>query len=176
MIRIGDRALIKKIRGFHALQETICWKINSRFSHVEPIISKEGDSVDATVPRLKRSNIKKYFNGQYRVWILRPLPKLTKEQAIKFAITTQLCIDMKYDLFSYLGFVINKPLEHKGQLNCAELVLRADHSIGLLERHGGIFISPQSYVDFAMAGMFDIVYAEDCPEQSDFTYLKGGTK
>jgi hypothetical protein len=142
------------------------------YSHIEPVIESNGDSVDVTYPKIKHSNINKYFNGNYRVLLLRPVHTFNRNVWIA-EIKAQ--IGMDYDLLSFAGFALNKNIQNKKSYNCAELVLMADKQAGMLVKRELKFITPQSYFEYAIAGEFEMVFWRDCPVMNDFKILTGGT-
>ena len=166
-IQTGDRLLAKKIKGFNWIQELICWKTNSKFSHIELILNQFGESIDAKFPKIIRSNIKTFFNGNYRVVIIRP----TFEINSNFSMTALNLIGKKYDWFNYCGFASNKPMNDKGKFQCAEVNLIADHSMGQFLKENGMMVSPQTYWDYTVAGKFEVIWQKDCPNLTDYKNL-----
>lgn len=147
--------LMKKVHGFRILEEGISWWLNSKFSHIEPILAPDGKSVDYTFPHARLNNINSY-NSDWRMIIIRPV-NFTPDQSLLWLRTIVETINIKYDLVSYFGFLANKQIQDKDKLNCAEAVLLADQSAGLLTMHDGMFISPQSYWEYTVAGLFQTI-------------------
>jgi hypothetical protein len=167
MLLAGDRVLIKKIRGFNILQELICWKTNSRFSHIEYILDYLGNSIDFRYPKSINSNIRVYFDGNWRVVLMRPNFEITPE----WVETANLLAGVPYDVISYIGFIENKMIEDKRKINCAEGQLICDHIAGQFIKEQGRLISPQTYWDYMIAGKFDLVWSKDCPDYNDLKKL-----
>jgi len=171
MLQSGDIALIKKVQGFRWLQESIAWWLNSEYSHCEPIIDSYGNSVDFTYPTNKASNIQKYFNGQWRVCIISPAVMLSQEQQEAFSDTIKGLVGTEYAPLDYLGFLINKPVHEQGQYHCGSGTLAGCQAAGLLKRHSGAYISPQSFQEYTTAGLFNVVWSSDRATQGDFRDL-----
>ena len=89
--------------------------------------------------------------------IIRPKALISLGEEAKWGGAVSALEGLKYDLLSFVGFMGNKKIQDKDPINCAEGVLMADQAIGLLSLHDGSFISPQSYWDFTVAGIFEIV-------------------
>lgn len=159
MIKICDRALVKKIAGFRWISELISGGTFSKFSHGEPILNAQGDSIDATIPKIKRSNISKYFDGKHRVRILRPLKALNQFELEGWYVN---CIKKEgkwYNLF---------------KRNCAGTIYDADKAIGLLNVTQKV-VTPQMYNLLAEAGcLFEVVYDAYKPDMNDFKKLMEG--
>ena len=168
MLKCGDRLLVKKIKGWKLIPEIICWWTDSKYSHIEPIYRENGDSVDASFPKLIESNIGKYFDGMHRVMLIRPVVAFDD---VKWRTNLADCIGKGYDLLSYLGFVFNKNIQDKAKYNCSELVLLLDRSACILRDYDS-YIRPESYYDFAIAGMFEIVFQKDFADMNDFNKLR----
>lgn len=153
----GDRALIKRRKGFaRYISELICWWTNSKFSHIEPILDSAGNSIDVTVPTIKKSNIRKYLNGDYRVVVIRPVQPIPDLGA--WIMAGHDVLGVRYDLLSYIGYLINKPIQGRKTFNCSEATFYMDQKAGLFKAAQNLFISPQTYADFTVAGMFTVIY------------------
>jgi len=172
MLQIGDHVLTKCEKGWRAIfSELIAWWLHSKFSHVMPVVSESGDVLDITLPKPKITSLAEWFNGNYRVMILRPVTPLTTSEQIKFISTAQQIRSRDYDLKSFLGFLENNPTRDPKKINCAEGTLLCDQSAGILVHHDGVLISPQSYDDYADGGLFQVIYGCNCPTPDDFKAL-----
>jgi hypothetical protein len=132
------------------------------------------DSIDATFPRVKFGNIKQYFNGQWRVLVLRPVPEMTQIQRVVWVNKLLSFIGKKYDVWALLGFLANKSFQTEKKYTCSEILYYADYAVGLFPcGYKGEFISPQTYYDFFIAGMFSVVY-NSCSapaQEKDYEFL-----
>lgn len=173
MVRCGDIALVKKVRGFKVLQEAICWWLNSEYSHVEPILDSNGNSVDfqmgwtakGGISGNRSSNVGKYFNGEWRVTILRP-NFLVDETAFTESLISR--VGTKYALLDYIGFLTNKPISSQGKYHCGSGTLKAYQDSGVLRRHNGKFCSPQSFQEYYVSGLFNEVWSSGCAKVEDW--------
>lgn len=175
MLCPGDRALIKPVDGQRIISEAICWWTNSRYSHIEPIVHHDGTSLNITWPRHKWNNIGSYFDGRHRVVLLRPLPLFNRGQVRAWVkMVRNLKRDYgAYDLKSFLGFLLNKPIEERRSVFCSEGTLMADHAAGFLLRRDYLFVTPESYHEFMIAGAFRKIFDMDRPTREDFLMLRG---
>ncbi len=174
-LQIGDRVLTKCEKGWRAIfSELIAWWLHSKHSHVMPVISTDGQILDITLPRPKITSLVEWFSGKYRVTILRPVAELTAAQQRKFIETAQQIQSRDYDLESFVSFLANSPTRDPRKINCAEGTLLCDQAAGMLVNCDGVLISPQSYDDFATAGMFMMIYSDSCPGPDDFIKLVKG--
>lgn len=162
-LQCGDRALVKRVG--HPISELICWKTNSRFSHVEPIFATDGSSIDATLLYPKLNNVWNYADEGSRIMILRPVPAFTLDQRDAWHRALMVAYDKAlqqplygYDLTTYFGFAGNKRADDKQRVNCAELCFLPDRAAGLFPLEDGYLISPQSYWDYAVAGAFEVIF------------------
>lgn len=182
MIKIDDRILTKRM-GFW-ISEGISGATFSKFSHIEPILNSQGDSIDATFPKIKRSNISQYFDGKHRVRIIRPLPSplFGKED-----IYPLLCSPPPLS-FLFKRVALNQ-LELEGwyvncikkigkwynlfKRNCASVCFDADRAVGRLM---GVSIktpTPEMHNLLAEVGCeFEIVYDAYKPNKEDFKKLR----
>lgn len=162
MVRIlfGDRILVKQVKGFRPLSELISGATFSKYSHAEPILNEKGDSIDATWPRVKRSNIDKYFDGRHRVKILRPIHKMDKSQEAAWLTCCIMKVGKWYNLW------------HR---NCAGVVYDADRLVGILGLIKQEVFTPQMYLVFADGGcVFETIFEAECPTEEDFKKLVEG--
>lgn len=176
MIKIGDKVLTKQIKGIgKIISESICWWTNSSYSHIVSILSSEGIVLDATFPKPLKRNLSHYFDGNHRICIIRPVPKFTKVDTLKFlnaADTVFKLIDTKkigYDLTSYVGYIFNKKIQDKELFNCSESALFCDQFAGRFLKHDGYFITPQSYYEYMIAGAYEVIYQKDYATIDDLT-------
>jgi len=172
MLQIGDRVLTKCQKGYKAIgSELIAWWLHSRWSHIMPVVSEDGDVLDITIPRPKIVSLKEHCNGAYRMVILRPVTPFDENQKKWFKGMAECLAGREYDLISFVGFLRNANTQDPSKVNCAEGTLLCDQAAGLLTSHDGKLISPQSYDDYATAGLFKVIYGDAYPTPDDFDRL-----
>ena len=181
MIQAGDLVLIKKITGFHFMQEGICWWLNSKHSHAEGILTEDGYSMNFTMKFNKTKmqfyhthvhNIEIYFQGHHRITILRPTG-ITKEQQDKFVNSLLNKVGTKYALLEYLGFLSNKVIDDPTKWHCCSGTLQAYHDAGMFLKRNMDFISPASFEEWScFPQIFEIIFDKDKPTEEDFINLK----
>lgn len=159
LLQSGDRLLTKRIKGpYKFFSEAIAWKLNSEFSHVVPVFD-EFNCLNIIWPEPEWADNRHFFTGDFRVLVLRPALPLTDKQTVRWRRAVIEVRKKKYDLKSFAGFASNKDTQNPRQVNCSEGTLYCDRAMGLLMRPDTArLISPQSYKNFADAGLFNIIY------------------
>lgn len=152
----GDRILTKRMKGPAAIfSEAIAWWLHSRWSHILPVVS-ETEAVNIIWPAPHFAEVAHFTGGDYRWKVLRPTVPFDRTAWLRTAIGLK---RFDYDLESFGGFLTNDgKFQNARQINCAEGVWMCDRAAGLLAEHDGRLISPQSYDDFAAAGLFEVIY------------------
>jgi hypothetical protein len=107
---------------------------------------------------VRTGNIRDYLGGTHHVCLLRPRVPFTPEQGVAWMCAGREMIGKKYDIRSFWGFLTGKGEQNGGRPNCAEALLTMDQAAGLLTERNMALISPQSYAEFASAGLFDIIW------------------
>ena len=160
-LQTGDRILSRRMTGsIKYFSSCLAWFLHSNWSHVVPVID-ENNCLDILWPKVKVVPNKTFLSSDYRIMILRPKVQLTDEQKETWVKTTNKLYGEDYDLESFAGFLLDKPsIQNPNKVNCAEGCLLCDKSIGFLTNYNGRLVSPQTYENFAMAGMFDIIYSD----------------
>ena len=153
--RTGDRLLVAAPTvGSKALR----WWLNSRYSHVVPIIDVSGKTLEVRYPQPYFSTVNDYLDGKHRILHLRPVQELSDLQINNYLTVVDHVQFRDYDILSFAGFLSNREyIENKSKLNCSEAMLTLDHAMGLLLGRSMALVSPQSYVEFEAAGIFKIV-------------------
>jgi len=158
ILRMGDRILTKRVTGIaQYFSSGIALKLNSRYSHVVPVLSAV-KVLDIAWPKPKRVDAAHFLQGDYRVKILRPLRtiKLAAWELAAFRILQQ-----RYDLLSFAGFLTNDgKVQDTRRVNCAEGMLLMDQAGGFLTSCDGRLISPKSYdrLSTPEAELFEVIY------------------
>ena len=157
----GYRILTRRIKGPAALfSSLLAWWLNSHYSHIVPVLS-ETECLNIVWPRPKVVPVEHFLDGSYQVKILRPVRPLTDNQVQRWLETAAVVERMEYDLESFGGFLANDgTVQDPKRVNCAEGTLMMDWSAGLMTGHDGDLISPQTYIEFARAGVFKPVFEE----------------
>lgn len=157
-LQIGDRLLTKRIAGLPLLlSEAIAWWLHSKWSHIVPVLS-ETECLNITWPKPKVIPIKHFTSGDYEYKILRPIKNLTDDDKANWLITADEIRLQNYDTKSFLGFITNNShIENSKRANCAEGTLYMDINSNIIPMCDVRLISPQSYENFATAGMFVII-------------------
>jgi hypothetical protein len=153
--RAGDRLLTTREGPISA---GIRWWLNAEYSHVVPVLNDRGEVLDVRWPKAKIKHASEYLADRYRILHLRPVEPLTLIQSASWEAAGRGLVGTKYDALSYLGFVTNRQeIEDPERTNCAEACLIMDHSAGILPGRRLALISPQSYMEFLAAGVFEVV-------------------
>ena len=162
ILRTGDRILSRRITGpIKYFSNCLAWFLHSNWSHVVPVIDSNV-CLDILWPKSKIVSNSIFLSPDYKIMILRPRIEFTVEQNIKWIAAANLLSGEEYDLESFAGFLLDKPsIQNCSKINCSEGCLICDKSVGLLTNYDGHLVSPQTYEDFATAGMFDIIYQDD---------------
>jgi hypothetical protein len=159
----GDRIISRCITGVSQyFSDGIAWWLHSNWSHTIPVVS-ETEVLDISWPKPKIVPASTFLSGDYKVKVLRPCFTLTPNQVIIWENTINDLLNQRYDLESYAGFILNDAgLQNSKRVNCAEGTLICDKTIGLLPNYDGRLVSPQSYENFANAGLFNVIYDGTC--------------
>lgn len=164
MLQCGDRVLVRTNSGLAGMVHTgISWWLNSVYGHIAVVINSKGDMVSATVPKVVKMNIKDYFDGKHTVLVLAPSVPFTALQQHRLYERATSLITTGYDYKSYFGFLFNTGAHDSRRYNCSELVYECDKASGLFPEWDGTLVSPQSYMDFYIAGMFRKIFAAKNP-------------
>jgi len=141
--------------GRSPLAAGIAWWTHAEFSHVMPVVDG-GMVIDMKWPRAEvlDPNTLKYK----RVVHLRRTVDLTENQRKLWCIVGRdLARPGQYDLASYFGWLTSTGSHSHRRTNCAEATLRCCQAIGDLETRTDRLISPQSFIEYAHAGMYRVV-------------------
>ena len=151
----GDRLLVASGQlGSRALR----WWLNSAYSHVVPVLDVAGTTLEIRPPRPKFGSVAAYRAGKHRLLHLRPVVPWAPAQISAYLAAAEQLRVQRYDLLSFAGFLLNRPkIEDGKRVNCSEGMLVMDHAAGLLTGRTLALVSPQSYVEFASAGLFTII-------------------
>ena len=162
-LQAGDRIISRRVTGpIQYFSGAIAWWLHSNWSHVVPVIDGS-NCLDILWPKPKIVPVSTFLTGDYKVKVLRPVIALTSKQVITWRNTIDDLLKQKYDLESFAGFILNDPdIQNYKRVNCAEGTLICDKTIGLLSNYDGRLVSPQTYENFANAGLFNIVYDGEC--------------
>lgn len=133
----------------------VAWWLNGAYSHCAPIISEQGTTIEARLPRIRYGSSHEYTGA--KILHLRPAVPFTASQRTAWVLAGARLIGKRYDLLSIGGFLAGNGAQHHSKPNCAELLLTMDHAAGLLQNRDYRLISPQSYAEFAAAGLFNVV-------------------
>lgn len=148
-LQAGDILLTGKRNLFSRVLQ---WRLNGSYSHCMPMVS-ESKGLNTDILRNSRvQNVEKYFSGEFRVIRLRS--RIMDIDA--FTLEASLLDNLPYDIRSYAGFLVNKNTEDPDKINCGEAALLCCHAGGILKDRTLDRISPQSFYEFAMAGLFEI--------------------
>jgi hypothetical protein len=150
----GDRLLLLRRNWF---SRAIAWWLSSEWSHVAPVTNPT-DCLEASWPNVRRSEIANYLDGRYTVAVLRPRMPLTAVQVNAWLRTGDSLIGIQYDIRSFWGFLTGRGEQSGGRVNCTEVLLAMDQAAGLLTDRSSLLVSPQSYAEFAAAGLFDVIW------------------
>jgi len=168
--RTGDRLLVAS----DALgSKAIRYWLNSEYSHIVPILNADGQTLEIRYPTIHFGNAADYLDGKYRVLHLRPMQPLNDLQITTYLYRAErLCNvvgyseksfweqikEANYDMKSFWAYLINSGgAQNPQKVNCSEGMLTLDHALGLLPTRSMRFISPQSYMEFLAAGLFEVV-------------------
>lgn len=153
-VRTGDRLLTL---SKNPLSPLLAWWLGCEYSHITAVVSPRL-VLNITWPRPTIETIEEFLAKQRRVLHLRPATPFDSNQVKAWTERSNEILATEYDLLSFRGHLTNdgKAENHK-KLNCAEAVLSLDHAAGLLRGRDFRLISPQSYVEFAAAGLFTVV-------------------
>ena len=160
-VQTGDRILSRRKTDYlRYFSSAIAWWLHSNWSHVVPVINAE-ECLDILWPKPKIVNPSMFLSDDYRIAILRPKFQLSDDQILLWHSTAEGLLNQKYDLESFAGFILDDPkIQNPRKVNCSEGTLICDKSIGLLAEYDGRLVSPQTYEDFAIAGLFNIIYMD----------------
>ncbi len=120
----------KKMGDF--ISEGMAGKTVSDFSHSMPIVDSLGTLVSAEFPKVRYRDVRDFFNGRYRVEIIRPVRPYTPEELHIWCETAHAKVGKWYDVLSILGNLSNKGWEHRDMWQCAEICLDSCQAIGRL--------------------------------------------
>ena len=148
----GDRLLTLRDNPF---SKAVAWWLNGRYSHCVPILSEEGLTLEARTPQIRFGRVSDYADAT--MLHLRPAVPFSEAQAKAWAAAGLALRGRGYDLKSLAGFLFGNGTHDPERPNCAELLLAMDHAAGLLTGRDPHLISPQSYAEFAAAGLFRVV-------------------
>lgn len=153
-LRTGDRLLTL---GKNPLSPLLAWWLGCEYSHITPVMSRRL-VMNITWPRPTIETIEEFLAKQRRVLHLRPTTPFNSDQGKAWTERGNEILATDYDLLSFKGHLANDGKAQNGKkYNCAEGVLSLDHAAGLLLGRDFRLISPQSYVEFAAAGVFVVV-------------------
>ena len=155
--RPGDRLLTLRDEFY---SRVVAWWTHSEWSHCTPILDELGTTLEARLPRIGYGSVDDYAGAT--VLHLRPAEALTEAQMAAWVAAGEVLRGRRYDLLSLAGFIFGNGLQHKSKPNCAELLLTMDHAAGLLLGRGDHLVTPQSYAEFAAAGLFTVVSDVTC--------------
>ena len=148
----GDRLLTLRNSVY---SRAVAWWTHSEWSHCAPVLDELGTTLEARLPRIGYGSVDDYAGAT--VLHLRPTVPFSEAQAQAWAMAGEVLRGRRYDLLSLAGFLLGNGLQHQSKPNCAELLLTMDHAAGLLTGRDLHLISPQSYAEFAAAGLFTVV-------------------
>lgn len=156
-VKTCDLVLVKHTKGFSGvLSNLICWWLNSEYSHCLPVISESGYVLNAGYPNIDISHLS-FYERDCKMIILRPTWSLSDEDINNYMKSIYWLKGCRYDLLSYLGFLSNKKIQDMDSYNCAEAALFCYRSMNRFLSYDGRYVSPQTFIDFAHAGVFSIV-------------------
>jgi len=141
--------------GRSPLSIGIAWWTHADFSHVMPVVDG-GQALDMKWPHpeVLDPNTLKFR----RVVHLRPTIALNKNQEYVWCTVARgMAKTGKYDLASFIGWLTGTGSNSHRRTNCAEATLRCCKTIGDLGGRTDHLISPQSFIEYAHAGMYRVV-------------------
>ncbi|MEW6115381.1 MAG: hypothetical protein AB1553_00570 [Nitrospirota bacterium] len=173
MIQAGDKILVKPLRNI--ISEIISGKVNSLYSHVEPIVDSRGGALDCTFPRNRIKSISQYFHGKHRVLIIRPAKPYTAEELLAWTAKALEKDGTFYDLFRLCSALNNKRWKMRRNMwACDTATMDCDKAIGRHTWAEFPFVSYEMYHILAREGIYKIVYQAERPTMGDFQKLVRG--
>jgi len=155
----GDVVLAKK-HG-NVVSEIISGYKTSKFSHVMPVLDSNR-LVSAEWPRVVFRSIYDFCNEDYRIKIIRPTVELTREDVRKWCAAGEEAVNKKYDLYSFIGHILNKVgFQKNSMFNCAEVTLRCFNSINRYVSIPFDFVSPHTFEVMSYTNDFITVFSAD---------------
>lgn len=150
-IQAGD-ILITGGRGLGS--RLLQWFLHGKFSHSIPMISKTHGLNTGFFRKSKVEDVTRYLTGNHRVRRIRPV----NLDVDTFCTEIYRLEGNKYDIKSYMGFIVNKDMEITSKLHCAEATLLAAHAGGVLLERDLSLVSPQTFYEFSCT---DLSITED---------------